>query len=171
MSLGGARPLHPARWLGAPLLMCVVATYVFAAPIRIWGLQLPEPLFAMIPAFAWALIRPSILAPFAILLLGLFLDLFWGGPMGLWGLSLLMAYATVLTARNMMTGQSRPIMWAWFAGVTAVAMTASFLFSTLDSLATPSLLAVFWQFLATVLLFPFAHRLVDRFDDADVRFR
>jgi rod shape-determining protein MreD len=41
----------------------------------------------------------------------------------------------------------------------------------LDSLAMPSLIAVFWQFLATVLLFPFAQSLVDRFEDADVRFR
>ncbi|MDI1364776.1 MAG: hypothetical protein PSX79_07915, partial [bacterium] len=94
-----------------------------------------------------------------------------GGPMGLWGLSLLVGYAMVLSTRNMMTGQSRPMMWVWFAGVSAVTMIAGFLFSMLDSLAMPSLLAVFWQFLATALLFPFAHRLVDRYDDADVRFR
>ncbi len=169
--MGGARPLHPARWLGVPTLICVLATIVFAAPIRVYGLQLPEPVFAMVPAFAWALIRPSILAPFVLLLLGLFLDTFWGGPTGLWGLSLLVAYAMALTGRNMMTGQSRPMMWAWFAGVTAVAMAGGFLFSMLDSLAMPSLLAVFWQFLVTALLFPFAHRLIDRFEDADVRFR
>ena len=169
--MGGARPLQPARWLGLPALLCMLATVVFAAPIRVYGLQLPEPVFAMVPAFAWALIRPSILAPFALLLLGLFLDTFWGGPTGLWGLSLLVAYATALAGRNMMTGQSRPIMWAWFAGVTAVAMAAGFLFSMLDSLTMPSLLAVFWQFLVTALLFPFAHRLIDRFEDADVRFR
>ena len=95
--MGGARPLHPGRWLGVPALMCVLATIVFAAPIRIYGLQLPEPVFAMVPAFAWALIRPSILAPFALLTLGLFLDIFWGGPSGLWALSLLVAYATALT--------------------------------------------------------------------------
>ena len=153
------------------MLMCIAATMIFAAPIRFWGLQLPEPVFAMVPAFAWAMIRPSILAPFAILLLGLFLDIFWGGPTGLWGLSLLVAYAMVLILRNAMTGQSRPMMWAWFAAVTAIAMTAGFLFTMLDSLAMPSLLAVFWQFLVTALLFPFAHRLVDRFEDADVRFR
>jgi rod shape-determining protein MreD len=171
MNLHGARPLHPARWLGIPLLTCIIATIIFAAPLRIWGLQLPEPVFAMVPAFAWALIRPSILAPFATLSLGLFLDLFWGGPIGLWGLSLLVGYAMVLSTRNMMTGQSRPMMWVWFAGVSAVTMVAGFLFSMLDSLAMPSLMAVFWQFLATALLFPFAHRLVDRYDDADVRFR
>lgn len=169
--MSGARPLHPGRWLGVPLLLCVLATIVFAAPIRIYGLQLPEPVFAMVPAFAWAVIRPSILAPFGLLVLGLFLDLFWGGPTGLWALSLLVAYATALVGRNMMSGQSQPILWAWFAGVTAVAMIAGFLFTMLDSLAMPSLLAVFWQFLVTVLMFPFAHRLIDRFEDADVRFR
>jgi rod shape-determining protein MreD len=153
------------------MLMCIGATMAFAAPIRIWGLQLPEPVFAMVPAFAWAMIRPSILAPFALLVLGLFLDIFWGGPTGLWGLALLVAYAMVLILRNAMTGQSRPMMWAWFAGVTAMAMIAGCLFTMLDSLAMPSLLAVFWQFLVTALLFPFAHRLVDRFEDADVRFR
>jgi len=171
MSMSGGRALNPVRWLGVPMLLSIFATILFAAPIRIWGLQLPEPVFAMVPAFAWAMIRPSILAPFALLFLGLFQDIFWGGPTGLWGLSLLVAYAMVLILRNAMTGQSRPMMWAWFAGVTGVAMVAGFLFTMLDSLAMPSLLAVFWQFLVTALLFPFAHRLVDRFEDADVRFR
>ena len=50
-------------------------------------------------------------------------------------------------------------------------LIGGFLFTMLDSLAMPSLLAVFWQFLVTALLFPFAHRLIDRFEDADVRFR
>ncbi|NGM52012.1 hypothetical protein G5B46_20570 [Caulobacter sp. 602-2] len=167
----GARPLNPGRWLGVPMLFVILATILFAAPIRMWGLQLPEPIFAMVPAFAWAVIRPSILAPFALLLLGLFLDTFWGGPTGLWGLSLLVAYACVLAGRNMLTGQSRPMLWAWYAGASALSMTAGFLFTMMDSLAMPSLVAVFWQFLATALLFPFAHRLIDRFEDADVRFR
>lgn len=169
--MSGARPLNPFIWLGGPMLACVGATVLLAAPLRVWGLQLPEPVFAMVPAFAWALIRPSILAPFAILLLGLFLDAYWGGPTGLWGLSLLLGYAMVLLFRSMMTGQSQPILWGWFAAITAITMAGGYLFTMLDSLAMPSLLAVFWQFLATVLLFPFAYRLIDRFEDADVRFR
>ena len=171
MSLSTARPLNPWRWLALPALICIGATMLFAAPFRVFGLQLPEPVFAMVPTFAWAVIRPSVLAPFGVLVLGLFLDAFWGGPMGLWGLSLLSAYATALSMRNMMSGQSRAMMWAWFAGSTGIAMLAGFLFTMLDSLAMPSLVGVFWQFLATVLLFPFAHRLIDRFEDADVRFR
>lgn len=171
MTLSGARPLNPWRWLGAPALIAIVATLLFAAPIRVFGLALPEPVFALVPAFAWAVIRPSVLAPFGVLLLGLFLDLFWGGPMGLWALSLLLAYAMALAMRSMMSGQSRIMMWAWFAGAVATSMLGGYLFTMLDSLAMPSLISVFWQFLATVLLFPFAHSLIDRFEDADVRFR
>jgi rod shape-determining protein MreD len=68
-------------------------------------------------------------------------------------------------------GQSRPMMWAGFAVTCAVAELAGFLFTQLDVESAPSLIAVFWQFLATILLYPFAHRLIDRFEDADVRFR
>ena len=166
-----ARPLDPWRWLGAPALACVVATVVLAIPFRVFGLQLPQPVFPMILAFAWALIRPSVLAPFVLLLLGLFLDAYWGGPLGLWGVSLLAAYAVVLSARSIMTGQSRGMRQLWFCAATGLAMLSGFLLTALDSVAMPNLVSVFWQFLATSLLYPFAHRLIDRFEDADVRFR
>ena len=166
-----AERLDPRQWLGGPVLACIVATLMFAIPIRVAGVQLPEPVFAMVPAFAWAMIRPSILAPFALLLLGLFMDLFWGGPMGLWPLALLAVYAGVLVGRPMMMGQSRTMMWVWFGFMTLVAMTTGYCITILDSGSAPSLVATFWQLLPTVLLYPFAHRLIERFEDADVRFR
>lgn len=171
MSFSAARPLDPWRWIGVPALMCLGATILLAAPIRIFGLSLPEPVFPMVCAFGWAVIRPSILAPFTLLLVGFFLDIYWGGPLGLWAISLLTAYAVTLAMRNMMTGQSRPMMWAWYMGMTAVTLTAGYLITMLDVKAAPSLVAVLWQFMATAILYPFAHRLIDRFEDADVRFR
>jgi rod shape-determining protein MreD len=171
VSFESARPLNPWRWLIAPALLCILAAMIFAIPIRVFGQQLPEPVFPMICAFSWAVIRPSILAPIVLLIMGVLLDIFWGTPMGLWALSLLVAYAGSLAVRNMMTGQSRPMMWAWYAGFCAVAMLSGYLFTVLDAKTLPSLIAVFWQFLATSLLYPFAHRLIDRFEDADVRFR
>lgn len=171
MSFDTARPLNPWRWLGAPAALCILAAMVFATPIRVFGQQLPEPVFPMVCAFAWAVIRPAILAPIVLLVMGVLLDIFWGTPTGLWAVSLLIAYAGALAVRNMMTGQSRPMMWAWYAGFTALAMLAAYFFTVMDAKAAPSLIAVFWQFLATSLLYPFAHRLIDRFEDADVRFR
>jgi rod shape-determining protein MreD len=166
-----AERLDPRQWLLVPALACVIATLLFAVPIRIAGVQLPEPIFAMVPAFAWAMIRPSILAPFSLLLLGLFLDLFWGGPLGLWALSLLAVYGAVLATRPMMMGQSRTMMWAFFAFISFVGIGVGYSIVILDTGNAPSVVATFWQLLPTALLYPFAHRLVERFEDADVRFR
>jgi len=170
-AVNAARPLSPLRWLGAPLLLAMVATVLLATPLRIFGLPLPEPVFPLALAFAWAVIRPSILPPFALLLLGLFLDVFWGGPEGLWPLCLLCAYAVVLWARRLIIGRGMLAMLAWYALVTAGAFGVGFLLMTMDAGEAPNLLAVGFQYLATLALFPIAYRLVDRYEDADVRFR
>jgi rod shape-determining protein MreD len=169
--VSAARPLEPWRWLGVPMAQALVATVLFGIPLRVFGLQLPEPVFPMALAFAWAVIRPSILAPFGVLVMGLFLDIFWGGPLGLWAICLLLAYGGALAGRSMMAGQSRLILWVWYALTTATAMVAGYLFVMLDSKSTPGLIPMAWQFLATIVLYPFAQRLIDLFEDADVRFR
>jgi len=153
------------------MLQVLAATLLFGIPLRLWGLQLPEPIFAMPAVFAWAVIRPSVLAPMGILILGLFLDLFWGGSLGFWPLCLLIAYGILLAGRNMMAGQSRVMLWIWYGMVTAIAQLSGYLFVMLDNRAMPSLVSVGWQYLATLVLFPFAYRLIDLFEDADVRFR
>ena len=166
-----AKPLNPLTWLGLPALACVGATVLFSAPVRVMGFPLPEPVWGLIPAFAWAVIRPSMIAPLALVALGVFQDLYWGSPTGLWGLSLLLAYAGVLSVRRFLFGQSWIVSWIWFSVAAALAMGAGFFLTLLSSLTVPSLIAVFWQFVATSALYPFADRLIQRFEDADVRFR
>ena len=168
---GAARPMNPVGWLGLPMLAAVVATVLLATPIHIFGFALPEPVFPLALAFAWALIRPSVLPPFALLLLGLFLDVFWGGPQGLWPLCLLAAYASVLAVRRLLTGHEFLVVALWYAVSTAVAFGVGFLLMTMASGQAPNLFALGWQYLATLILFPFAHRLIERYEDADVRFR
>jgi len=63
--LSAVRSLEPWRWLGVPVLQVLGLSILFAIPLRIFGFRLPEPLFAMPMVFAWAIIRPSVLAPFA----------------------------------------------------------------------------------------------------------
>lgn len=171
MSFRGAQPLNPWRWLGIPALATLIASILFAVPLRVFGLELPEPVFAMVLAFSWGVIRPSILAPFVLLLLGVLLDALWGSSLGLWSTLLLLAYAAVLATRNLMSGQSPPIMWAWYVSVTGLAMLAGYLFTMMDTRGAPHPMAVFWQFAWTSTLYPFCHRLINRFEDADVRFR
>jgi rod shape-determining protein MreD len=171
MTPGGARPLDPASWIGLPMLWAIGATILFAVPLRVFGLQLPEPAFALALVFAWAVIRPSVLAPFAVLALGLFLDVFWGSPMGLWALSMLVAYGATLSARSFMVGQSGAVLWGWYGAMCALTLAAGSMFTLMQTDAAPSFGALGWQWFWTVLLYPLVHRLIDRFEDADVRFR
>ena len=171
MSRAGVQPMTPWRWLGVPMLQVIAATLVFALPLRFFGYGLPEPVFAMPAVFAWAVIRPSMLAPLAVLILGVFLDFLWNSPTAFWAVCLLLPYGVVLAGRAMLAGQSQLMMWAWYAGSTALALGAGYLFTMLDAQNAPDPISVGFQFLATIVLYPFADRLIDRFEDADVRFR
>ena len=57
------RVVGPMQWIVYPALAAVAATVVFATPVELFGLTLPEPVFPMVLAFAWPLIRPSMTAP------------------------------------------------------------------------------------------------------------
>jgi rod shape-determining protein MreD len=162
---------NPTNWLAKPALYCVVGSVLLAVPLKIVGLQLPEPVFAMAPAFAWAAIRPSILPPFALVGLGLFQDALWGGPAGLWPLCLLTVYTLAFTVRRVLTGEGFWALGAWYGAVCALGFAMGLLLVTLASGEVPSLIGIGLQLAVTVGLFPTAWLLIERFEDADVRFR
>jgi rod shape-determining protein MreD len=161
----------PLHWIGYPALACVAAALVFATQVRIFGLPLPEPVFPMVLAFCWPLIRPSIMGPVVLFLCGLVLDLLWFTPLGMWSLALLGVYATVLAARSLIIGQEPRVLFAWYAGGTVGAFLFAYLVIQMDAKAAPSLIGVGLQVLATLMLFPFAYALMSRFEDGEVRFR
>ena len=116
---------------------------ILATPIRIFGLRpAASRCFALAVAFAWALIRPSVLPPFALLVMGLFLDVFWGGPQGLWPLCLLATYAVVLLVRRLILSQDFIIMWASYAAAIAVGIGVGYALMTMESATPPNVIAV-----------------------------
>jgi rod shape-determining protein MreD len=165
------QPPSPLVWLIAPALMCAAASVVLATPIEVFGLQLPEPVFAMAPAFAWAGLRPSVAPPFVLLALGLFLDVLWGAPLGLWPLCLLSLYGVAFAVRPILSGQGFWALAAWYGASSAVGFAAGLMLTLAISGQTPSLVGVALQWGVTVTLFPLARRLIEYFEDADVRFR
>ncbi|MFJ6023747.1 hypothetical protein ACIQC9_04005 [Brevundimonas sp. NPDC092305] len=165
------RVVGPEQWILIPALIVIAATIVLAIPMRVFGLSLPEPVLPMLLAFAWPLVRPSVLAPLVLAALGLFLDLFWGGPLGLWPLVLLVVYGVILAARNILAGQESIFLFLWYAGGCLLAFLIAWLAVSSISGSMPSLWAVLLQVLPTLALFPIALFMLDRFDDGDVRFR
>lgn len=167
------RVVGPLQWIVYPALIAVAATLLLATPVELFGLSLPEPVVPMVLAFAWPLIRPSWVAPLVLFALGLFLDIFWGGQglLGMWALALLAVYAVVLGARSFLIGQDTAVLFIWYASCSALAFLIAYAIVSLKAGNMPSILALIGQVVPTLLLFPFANRMVEEFDDGDVRFR
>lgn len=165
------RVVGPLHWIVVPSLIAIAVTVVLATPFQLFGFKLPEPVAPLVLAFAWPLIRPSLLGPVVLFGLGLFLDLLWGGILGVWPLSLLAVYVLVLLSRSLLAGQENQILMVWFASCTVLAFLISYLVVALDASNAPSVFGLFGQIIPTLLLWPAAHWMLQRFDDGDVRFR
>ena len=163
---------NAVNWLVKPALYCVAASLLMALPVKVFGLQPPEPVFAMVPAFAWASIRPSILPPFVLVALGLFQDELWGGPAGLWPLCLLSVHALAFSTRRALAAESFPVLWVWVRrGLRpGLRQPAFFLVSPGRRRGPKPSGRRSAQFAATAALFPASWLLVERYEDADVRF-
>lgn len=165
------RVVGPLQWILYPALAAVAATIVFATPVELFGLTLPEPVFPMVLAFAWPLIRPSMTAPAVLFALGLFLDLFWNGPLGLWSMCLMGVYGVVLLSRNLLAGHEGVIRFAWYAACTLGAFLVAYVIVAVRAANPPAILALIAQIAPTLILFPVADWMLERFDDGDIRFR
>ncbi len=163
------KPVQRPGWILWPMLASLAATVVLMTPVRVEGLRLPEPVFPMVLAFAWAVIRPSVVGPFALLATGLFLDLVWGAPLGLWGLALLLAYGGAVVSRGLVTGRGTLMLSIWYLVLTLIAFTGAYITTMLRAHVAPYLPSVLWQLLATLALFPLAQRMIAFFEDAEIR--
>lgn len=165
------RVVGPMQWIVYPALITAAVTFVLATPVKLFGFSLPEPIIPMVLAFAWPMVRPSVVAPLVLMALGLFLNFILGGPLGLWSLSLLAIYAVILGARSFLIGQDTAVLFVWYTGCCCLAFLLAYLIITLLVGTAPSILALVGQVIPTLLLFPFANSMIERFDDGDVRFR
>lgn len=165
------RVVGPLHWIIIPSLVAMAVSLLLATPFRLFGFNLPEPVAPLVLAFAWPLIRPSMIGPLVLFGLGLFLDLLWGGMLGVWPLSLLSVYVLVLLSRNLLAGQEDQILMVWYGCCTVLAFLISYLVVALDAGNAPSVLGLVGQIVPTLVLWPAAHWMLQRFDDGDVRFR
>jgi len=164
MNVGRTRSVSPAVWILGPAAAAFGASLVLATPLQVGGLQLPEPVFAFVPAFAWALGRPSMGAPFALVVLGVALDFLWHTPTGFWAVCLLVTYALTFFARRILGGQEVWALWGAFAVNCAAAMLVGFALTAFRAGVAPSLVGVGLQLAVSVALFPFAWRLIERYE-------
>lgn len=165
-----ARPVSPTLWILAPTAVVIAATLLLSVPLRVAGFQLPEPVFALVPAFSWALVRPSVWPPIALGVLGVCLDLIWGSPAGLWSVCLLAAFAFVFFLRRNLAGQDVGLLWVAYGAACGIAFAVGEVLSWMRSGQPPGLTGVGLQWAVTIALFPFAWRLMERYESSDTRY-
>lgn len=165
------RSVGPVQWVLIPAAITLLATLVLATPVSLFGLRLPEPVIPLVLAFAWPMIRPSIIAPVLLTLIGLLIDIFWNMPLGLWTLALLAVYGLVLSVRSLLIGQDTAFRFGWYVVCCGLAFAIGYGVTVLLGDRPPSLYALAGQVAPTLLLFPFANGLIEKFEDGDVRFR
>ena len=162
--------IGPQEWIFFPALLSLGLTIVLATAFQPFGFDLPEPVSPLILAFAWPLIRPSYIVPFVLGGLGLFLDFFWGAPLGFWTLGLMLVYAGLVMARTYIIGQEWIVVFAIFLAVEFLFFLFGVILITVDTGSVPRLWGVIEQMFATTLLFPFVLVLLEKYVHSDARF-
>ena len=92
--------------LGAaiPFLCAIVGAFATNMPVSLVGGVLPSPMFALMPIYFWCLVRPDLMPPFAVFVIGVTQDLLGGGAPGIWTLSFVAAYALIDRERDSFAG-------------------------------------------------------------------
>ena len=77
----------------------------------------------------------------------------------------------MLASRSFLAGQDTAVLFVWYAACCTLAFLLAWIVMAFIAGIPASLISLLLQLVPTLLLFPFAHRLIERFEDGDVRFR
>ena len=93
----------------------VLGALFYAAPLRFGGFDIPAPWLSLIPVYFWALLRPDLGRAATAFAIGLFQDFVSGGPLGVWALTYLVAFAVLAPQREAFSGQTGGAVWIGFS--------------------------------------------------------
>lgn len=98
-----------------PFLMSLILLFMGLFPFRFSFLaDLYIPLI-YISLFCWMILRPDLLPPLSVFVLGLLADLMYATPIGLNSLIFMLFYLLMMTQRRFLIGHSFSFLWSIFA--------------------------------------------------------
>jgi rod shape-determining protein MreD len=141
-------------WAAMPTVTLALAIFFTILPYgQVWG-RFPTPVLALIPLYYWTIHRPGLLPAGVIFALGLAQDFMTAGPVGLWPLVLLTAYAITIWLRSEIEGLSMRFAWAAFAAVVLLALFVGWFGASIYHGGFLPAIPVVLQALITAFLFP-----------------
>lgn len=137
-----------------PLAVALSLVVIANLPISFTGGLLPAPALALAAIWFWALARPGLMPPLAVLGIGIAEDLLSGGPPGLWATGFLAAFTLVDRQRkNFVELRGAGIVVAFSAAMLLAAATAYVLASAIYLRFVP-LPPLLLECVLTILLYP-----------------
>jgi rod shape-determining protein MreD len=125
-------------------------------PVSFLGGLVPPPLLVLMPLYFWAVVRPDLMTPFWIFVLGVLQDLFSGGPPGVWAASFLATYALIDNQRDMLASLSGVGAIVGFAVCVLVCCGCAYLIVGIYYWHLPPLAPMMAELAMTVFVYVFA---------------
>lgn len=149
--------VSPARFFASfvPVLTAILLAGIANLPVSFSGGILPSPFLALAAVYFWTLVRSDLVPAPAVLAIGLFEDLFSGGPPGVWAAGFLAAYAFADRQREVLASLSGLGAVIGFAGAMSLAAGTSFVLVALIYLRVPPIAPLLLAGGATVVYYPF----------------
>jgi len=122
-----------------PVLCSLLGVAITNLPFSILGSWIPSPMYALMPIYFWCLVRPDLMSPGWVLLIGLGHDVFSGEPIGVWAASFVVTYAVIDKQRDAFAGLSG---WGAILGFATATLIACATHYTITSLYFWKLMAV-----------------------------
>ncbi len=104
-----------------PVLCGFLGVVITNLPFSIFGSWVPAPMYALMPIYFWCLVRPDLMSPGWVLMIGLSHDILSNEPLGIWTASLVATYAVVDKQRDAFAGLSG---WGAILGFATAALIA-----------------------------------------------
>jgi rod shape-determining protein MreD len=151
-SIMGGRIFSAIIPAGLGLLGVILGNF----PISFLGGLVPPPLLVLMPIYYWAIVRPDLMSPFWIFVLGVLQDLFSGGPPGVWAASFLATYALIDSQRDALASLSGVSAIVGFAISALLACGCAYFVVTIYYWHFPPLAPVMAELAMTVFVYVFA---------------
>lgn len=135
---------------GATLVLLLLA----AMPTRLPGYAGIAPMLPLMGVYYWAIWRPDLLPAWVAFLVGLLYDVVGGTPLGVNALVLMLVQGIAASQRRYFLGKAFMVAWWAFALLAAVALGLCWLLVSMLRGLTVDPLAVGFEYLMTLGLFP-----------------
>jgi rod shape-determining protein MreD len=147
---------HPLRLAGAavPALLAMLLVMLVNMPVSLTGGLIPAPALALGCVYFWVLVRPDLMPPLVVLLIGLLEDLLSGGPPGLWAAGFLAALWLTDRQRETFAGLTGIGAVVGFAGAMLFAGAAAYGLDAIVYLRLPPLPPLLLESVSTVVFYP-----------------